>query len=54
MGGLISFLLKVFAMDNENIKLQLTLEWIKQGNTDTSYINELVNNLFKNITDDNS
>jgi len=39
-------------MDNEYIKLQLTIELIKQGNSDASYINEFVNNLLKNITND--
>ena len=40
-------------MDNEYIKLQLTIELIKQGNSDAGNINELVNKLFKNITNDN-
>lgn len=36
-------------MDNENIKLQLTLELIKQGYKDASDINQIVNQLLSNI-----
>lgn len=36
-------------MDNENIKLQLTLELIKQGYKDASDINQIVKQLLSNI-----
>lgn len=39
-------------MNNESIKLQLTLELIKQGFKDASLLNQLVNDLLKNITND--